>query len=45
MIITTANQSRQFREIIAAYSENYVKLADTLCGQNLELLTAKADGT
>jgi hypothetical protein len=31
-----------FKEIIAVYSENHTKAMNTLCGQNAELLIAKA---
>jgi hypothetical protein len=34
-----------FKEIMAVYSENHKKPADTLCGQNAELLSVKAGGT
>jgi hypothetical protein len=33
-----------FRKIIA-YSKNHVKLINTLCGQNAQLLNIKAGGT
>jgi hypothetical protein len=33
-----------FREIIAIYSENYMKQINTLCGQNAELLIIIACG-
>jgi hypothetical protein len=34
-----------FKEIIAVYSENHMKLINTLCGQNADLLNVKAGGT
>jgi hypothetical protein len=33
-----------FREIIAVYSENHMKLINPICGQNAELLIVKAGG-
>jgi hypothetical protein len=30
-----------FKEIITVYSENHMKPINTLCGQNVELLTAE----
>jgi hypothetical protein len=33
-----------FREIIAAYSENYTKPINKLCGQNAELMNVKVGG-
>jgi len=34
-----------YREIIAVYSEIRTKHLNTLCGQNVELLNVKPDGT
>jgi hypothetical protein len=34
-----------FKEIIAAYSENYKKPANTLCGRNEKLLILKTGDT
>jgi hypothetical protein len=33
-----------FKEIIAVYSENRMKLISTLCGQKVELLIVKSGG-
>jgi hypothetical protein len=30
-----------FKELTAAYSENHIKLINTLCGKNAKLLTVK----
>jgi hypothetical protein len=43
--MTTINWLVLFKEIIAVYSENHTKHINTLCGQNAELLSVKADGT
>jgi hypothetical protein len=43
--ITMINWLMLFKEIIAIYSENHRKPINTVCGQNVELLTVKADGT
>jgi hypothetical protein len=43
--MTTINWLMLFREIIAVFSENYVKPTNMLCGQNTELLIVKARGT
>jgi hypothetical protein len=32
-----------FKKVFAVYSENNVKLRDSLCGQNTELLNVKED--
>ena len=34
-----------YREIIAFYSQIHTKHINTLCGQNVELLNVKFDGT
>jgi len=34
-----------YREVIAAHSEIYTKLRSTLCGQHIEFLNVKHDGT
>jgi hypothetical protein len=41
--MTKINQFIPFREIIAVYSENYMKPTNKLCGQNAEF-TVKARG-
>jgi hypothetical protein len=43
--ITKTRWSVLFKEIIPVFPENCVKLINTLCGQNAELLITKADGT
>jgi hypothetical protein len=43
--ITKIIWSMLFKEIISVYSENNVKLINTFCGQNAELLNIKAGGT
>jgi hypothetical protein len=35
----------QFRETIAAYSENHMKHLNIICGQNAEFLNSEASGT
>jgi lipoate-protein ligase B len=42
---TEVTQLIYFREIIAVYSENHMKLINTLCGKHAELLDVKAGGT
>jgi hypothetical protein len=34
-----------YSEIIAVYSQIHIKHTNTLCGQNVELLNVKRDGT
>jgi hypothetical protein len=34
-----------FKEIIAVYSENYIKPINIICGQNAELQIVEASGT
>jgi hypothetical protein len=43
--ITMTNQLMLFRKIIAVYSENCMKLTNTLCGQDTEWMIFKAGGT
>jgi hypothetical protein len=43
--MTALNLLMQFTEISAVYSENFIKLINTLCGSNVALLKVKADGT
>jgi hypothetical protein len=42
--ITKINWLISFKEIIAVYSENHMKIINTLCGQDAELLVVKAGG-
>jgi len=39
------SQSMLYREIIADCSQIHIKYINTLCGQNVELLSAKPGGT
>jgi hypothetical protein len=38
-------KKNSFTETIAVYSQNHIKPINKLCGQNVELLNVKSDGT
>jgi hypothetical protein len=43
--MTTIDWLTLFKDTIAVYSENHTQPANTLCGQNAELLNVKTGGT
>jgi hypothetical protein len=43
--MTTISWLTLSREIISVYSENHIKVINSLCVQNSELLTVKDGGT
>jgi hypothetical protein len=43
--ITKISWLTLFKEVIDVYSENHTKPANTLCGENAELLIVKVRGT
>ena len=45
MSVRKTSQLMLYREIIAVCSQTHTKHINTLCGQNVQLLTVKPDGT